>query len=54
MIQRILSLAYHAPMDTYIELTKLDAELQPKKDVHLCIGKEWYRFPSSYFLPDRY
>lgn len=22
--------------------------------VNVCIGKEWYRFPSSYFLPQRY
>jgi len=19
---------------------------------HVCVGKEWYRFPSSFFLPD--
>ena len=21
--------------------------------INLCVGKEWYRFPSSFFLPER-
>jgi alpha-1,2-mannosyltransferase len=21
---------------------------------HVCIGKDWYRFPSHFFLPDKY
>ena len=42
--------AYHAPMDVY-------APLQKPEYVNLrasvCLGKEWYRFPSSYFLPPK-
>ncbi|KAF2359705.1 GPI mannosyltransferase [Trinorchestia longiramus] len=41
---------YHAPMDVFLELQKL-----PPTDsvtMRLCLGKEWHRFPSSFFLPD--
>lgn len=41
-------------MDTFIELAKIDADLTDKNEMNLCIGKEWHRFPSSFFLPDRY
>lgn len=37
--------AYSAPLEVY------DA-LPQNSSGNLCIGKEWYRFPSSYFLPD--
>jgi len=46
---------YHAPLDLYIELnhmsSKLEQPLPPDKEINLCVGKEWYRFPSSFFLP---
>ena len=22
-------------------------------EINLCVGKEWHRFPSSFFLPDK-
>ena len=37
--------AYSAPLEVY-------AGLPANATGNLCIGKEWYRFPSSYFLPD--
>src|SRR4051794_24559259 len=37
--------AYSAPMHIY-------SSLEPSATGNLCLGKEWYRFPSSYFLPD--
>ncbi|XP_059138882.1 alpha-1,2-mannosyltransferase ALG9-like [Physella acuta] len=47
---------YHAPLDIYVELHRVAADpkihtLAPDKTVNVCVGKEWYRFPSSYFLP---
>lgn len=53
-----LYLHYHAPLDLYTSLWT--QPLKPrfaylaKHRTHpatLCVGKEWYRFPSSYFLP---
>ena len=23
------------------------------REINVCIGKEWHRFPTTYFLPDR-
>jgi len=44
--------AFHAPMDVFLELNHYswgsDIENQ---SLNVCIGKEWYRFPSSFFLP---
>lgn len=37
--------AYSAPIDIY-------SALPANATGNLCLGKEWYRFPSSYFLPD--
>lgn len=55
-VTRILALykGYHAPMDTYMELSKMSAEgnLPTLNYFNICVGKEWYRFPSSFFLPD--
>lgn len=47
---------YHASMDVYVELQKVASNprihtLSPDKNVNICIGKEWYRFPSNFFLP---
>lgn len=40
---------YHAPMDVYAEV----AMLHPQGPAPtLCVGKEWYRFSSSFFLPE--
>lgn len=61
---RTVGLAQHfgAPMRTYAHFSN---ELQPAAtpkalgvgsttpvSMRLCVGKEWYRFPSSFFLPD--
>ena len=48
---------YHAPIDTYIQLMNIDAAAGGsgnEKVKNLCVGKEWYRFPSSFFLPDKF
>ena len=45
---------YHAPMDVYMQLHSLYREKPPlprHQPVRLCAGKEWYRYPSSFFLP---
>ena len=41
--------AYSAPLKVYAPLMQPNAT-RPGDTV--CLGKEWYRFPSSYFLPD--
>ena len=53
----LLPTAYHAPLDVYVELTRLFAEnevahLPPDQPINVCVGKEWYRYPSSFFLPE--
>lgn len=55
-MSRILALYrnYHAPMDTFTELTTSRDILEDptsKESINVCIGKDWYRFPSSFFLP---
>ena len=40
--------AYSAPLEVYQSLQGLHPE---QLQGNLCVGKEWYRFPSSYFLP---
>ena len=47
---------YHASMDVYVELQKVANNprvhsLPLDKNVNICVGKEWYRFPSHFFLP---
>lgn len=51
-------LGYHAPIDVYLELNQIAGNpdihtLSPDKSVNVCVGKEWYRFPNSFFLPDK-
>lgn len=40
-------------MEILMEVNKLGLEGQIPKDVtiNFCVGKEWYRFPSSFFFP---
>ncbi|KAL8946137.1 MAG: hypothetical protein Q9222_007428 [Ikaeria aurantiellina] len=40
--------AYRAPLQVYAPLQ--EAEFA-NTEANVCLGKEWYRFPSSYFLP---
>ncbi|KAG7189380.1 hypothetical protein KM043_017028 [Ampulex compressa] len=44
---------YYAPMEVMIEANKLGSEGEVPKDVNInfCVGKEWHRFPSSFFFP---
>lgn len=42
---------YHAPMDLMLPLNT-DA-YQNEKIQNVCVGKDWYRFPGSFFLPSR-
>ena len=41
--------AYRAPLQVYAPLQSLEYFMS---DGFVCLGKEWYRFPSSYFLPN--
>ncbi|CAG8576594.1 11353_t:CDS:2 [Acaulospora morrowiae] len=52
---------YNAPMAVYNHFYYVEIpqqiethNIQPNLDnpINLCVGKEWYRFPSHYFLPD--
>ena len=40
--------AYGAPLQVY---KPLQAHANPNHTSSICLGKEWYRFPSSYYLP---
>ncbi|XP_014234036.1 alpha-1,2-mannosyltransferase ALG9 [Trichogramma pretiosum] len=44
---------YHAPMDIMAEVNKLGMSQNIPKDmeINFCVGKEWHRFPSSFFFP---
>ena len=42
--------AYSAPLDVYQSLQNSTCV---NGEGNLCLGKEWYRFPSSYFLPEK-
>lgn len=46
---------YHAPMDVWMHVSQLShttENIQEDTKVNVCIGKEWHRFPSSFFLPN--
>jgi len=44
---------FHAPIDVFLELNRISLETENMtKEMKVCIGKEWHRFPSSFFLPD--
>ncbi|RSM19355.1 hypothetical protein CDV31_001777 [Fusarium ambrosium] len=45
--------AYSAPMSIYSPLWESAEGAAPlgREEDTVCLGKEWYRFPSSYFLP---
>jgi alpha-1,2-mannosyltransferase len=40
--------AYRAPLQVY---QPLETNITQSSDI-LCLGKDWYRFPTSYFLPE--
>lgn len=55
-ISRIFSLYknYHAPLDLMMELNRFPAEgkVSTNAIVNVCFGKDWYRYPGSFFLPN--
>lgn len=57
-LSRIASLYfnYHAPLDLFLELNTFHQEnigKSPDAVYNVCTGKDWYRFPSSFFLPSK-
>ncbi|KAH8399155.1 hypothetical protein KR215_003300 [Drosophila sulfurigaster] len=46
---------YHAPMDLMLELNQFKATPQYRADeiYNVCIGKDWHRYPGSFFFPAR-
>ena len=53
-----LNSGYHAPLDVYGELNQIVRD--PKihtfaagQQINVCVGKEWYRFPGHFFLPNK-
>lgn len=55
-ISRIIALYknYHAPLDLMMELNRYPAEMKipEHSQIHVCCGKDWHRFPNSFFLPN--
>lgn len=50
--------SFRAPLSVYQdlsqnELTSVTNLTEQEREINICVGKEWYRFPSSFFLPDR-
>jgi alpha-1,2-mannosyltransferase len=49
---------YRAPLSLYAQLSHYAAAVevsqhaQAASQAKVCVGKEWYRFPSHFFLPD--
>lgn len=44
---------YHAPMDIMMDLNTFHLEHThpPNAKYNVCVGKDWYRFPGSFYLP---
>lgn len=52
------STGYHAPLDLYPEFHRIAKDptlhsVPEGRPVSVCVGKEWYRFPSSFLLPHK-
>ncbi|XP_018081400.1 alpha-1,2-mannosyltransferase ALG9-like isoform X1 [Xenopus laevis] len=50
---------YHAPLDLYPEFHQIAGDptvhtVPEGRTVNVCVGKEWYRFPSNFLLPDNW
>ncbi|CAH0557064.1 unnamed protein product [Brassicogethes aeneus] len=45
---------YHAPLDVLMEVNRfpLENNVPEKSQVNVCLGKDWHRYPSSFFLPN--
>lgn len=44
--------SFHAPFTVLHHLNSNSADIHASSPLSICYGKEWYRFPSSFFLPD--
>ena len=58
IILTYLPIGYHAPMEVYKavnshEVLSYTEQFSGVAEINLCVGKEWHRFPSSFFLPDK-
>jgi len=48
---------YHAPIEVYTQLSVkefqsgLNDQVPLPGEINVCVGKEWYRFPSNFFMP---
>lgn len=42
---------YSAPLTLYNHLYKNELGRKSMRDVNICVGKEWYRFGTSFFIP---
>ena len=44
---------YRAPLDVYYTLRypHITNAIRGLEEINICVGKEWYRFPSSFYLP---
>jgi alpha-1,2-mannosyltransferase len=42
---------YHGPLVLYGQLYDKTSQLPEYNSYNICIGKEWYRFPSHFFVP---
>lgn len=53
---RILNLIenYSAPLAISRSIQSISTSFDEQKIVNLCIGREWYHFPTSMFLPDNF
>ncbi|KAI9725147.1 MAG: mannosyltransferase [Chrysothrix sp. TS-e1954] len=47
-----LATGYAAPLTIYRGLYDESPDISGKTNATVCIGKEWYRYPSSYHIPD--
>uniref|UniRef100_A0A8C8AGD7 Mannosyltransferase n=1 Tax=Otus sunia TaxID=257818 RepID=A0A8C8AGD7_9STRI len=50
---------YHGPLDLYPEFHRIATDpsihtVPEGRQVNVCVGKEWHRFPSSFLLPDNW
>lgn len=56
-LSRIVALYknYHAPLDLMMELNRypLEVNVPDHSQIHVCFGKEWHRYPGSFFLPNK-
>lgn len=59
-LMRLLALLknYSASIDVYVRLNEPfvkhnSMQLEHKEEMNVCVGKEWYRYPSSFFLPEK-